>query len=142
MYNKQSTPNPMTLEVILISNPAIIKKIQELAPVIVKQIEEGWDNKVREAKTTYDNMNMFKRGWHRYVLSFFTHDPIKNKFYAIKIAEEEHGVRSIVQYHFCQLVAAKTAAVGGMYLSEQDCKKLWQEDLWSKTTKTTMRKDD
>lgn len=122
-------------KVIRINNATKLEEIREAAREVISQIEEGWETKMQKAKTEYYGLSWFGRWWQRNIKAFFT---IKNKFDELEIAEMNYKYGHRIQYDRCKAILHKLELVKNIDLDEEDCKRLWLEDLWEKSSKISV----
>lgn len=122
-------------KVIRINNTIKVEEIKNAAHRVINQIEKEWEENINAAKLNFNSLNFIAKIWHKYILAIFTD---KNKFNTLKDAELEYQGKYILQYKTCKIVASKLEIVKSIDLSESDCKSLWLEDLWDKTTKISV----
>lgn len=122
-------------KVIRINNTIKVEEIKNAAHRVINQIEKEWEENINAAKLNFNSLNFIAKIWHKYILDIFTD---KNKFNALKDVELEYQWKYMLQYKTCKTVASKLEIVKSIDLSESDCKSLWLEDLWDKTTKISV----
>ena len=122
-------------KVIRINNASKLEEIKEAAQDVIAQIEEGWETKMQKAKHDYYDRSWFGRWWQRNIKAFFT---IHNAFDELEIAEMNYKWGHRIQYDRCKTILRKLELVKSIDLDEEDCKRLWLENLWEKSSKISV----